>query len=112
MAFFLAQPNLPFVRNMSTGSGLGIYPPPSYDEDRKYNSSEYKVVAVEFDTYQNSGVDPIGPVDTHVGININSSISNTYERWYAEFLDPNKDYSAKIDYNSTTHNLTLLLRDT
>ena len=43
-----------------------------------------------------------------VGISINSGISKIQETWDANILDPNKDYSTKIDYNSTTHNLSII----
>ena len=42
----------------------------------------------------------------HVCINLNSIISNTSETWYAD-INKNKVYHAKIDYNSSTHNLSI-----
>ena len=63
--FFLAQPNLPFQKNLTWGDGKGIFLCPHVVKEQKYNSSEYIFVAVEFNT-NNKGVDPNGIVDTRV----------------------------------------------
>ncbi|KAF7112948.1 hypothetical protein RHSIM_RhsimUnG0175600 [Rhododendron simsii] len=64
-------------------------------------------VAVEFDTFQNSGVDPVGinPV-THVGIDVNSIISNVTAIWYCNVTNGTEN-EAWIRYDSTSFNLSV-----
>ncbi|KAF7112954.1 hypothetical protein RHSIM_RhsimUnG0176000 [Rhododendron simsii] len=65
-------------------------------------------VAVEFDTFQNSGVDPVGinPV-THVGIDVNSSISNVTAIWYCNVTNGTEN-EAWIRYDSSSFNLSVV----
>ncbi|KAL2476834.1 L-type lectin-domain containing receptor kinase IX.1 [Forsythia ovata] len=91
LAFFLA----PFGSSIpvnSFGSGLGL----AYF-NATANISGDPFVAVEFDTYRNSG-DPYNP---HVGIDINSLISATTITWSNNITQGEKN-DAWISYNSTT----------
>ena len=67
LAFFLVDPGLPLLTNISEGGGLGLV-----DGDQVLHSSQHSFAAVEFDTFQNPW-DPEGP---HVGMNFNSMKSN------------------------------------
>jgi len=78
LAFFLADPGLPLLNNITEGGGLGLV-----DGDRVLNSTQqYSFVAVEFDTFQNSW-DP-EDADPHVGMNFNSMKSNKTASWFAD----------------------------
>ncbi|KAH7833789.1 hypothetical protein Vadar_009713 [Vaccinium darrowii] len=65
-------------------------------------------VAVEFDTFQNYGWDPlnISPV-THVGIDVSSLTSNVTAVWYCNVTGGIQN-EAWIRYDSRSHNLTVV----
>lgn len=48
MAFFLADPSLPIVKDIREGGGLGLV-----DADQVLKSTKHSFVAVEFDTFNN-----------------------------------------------------------
>ncbi|KAL2342035.1 hypothetical protein Fmac_009975 [Flemingia macrophylla] len=99
LVFFLADPGLPLLNNITEGGGLGLV-----DGDQVLNSTQqYPFVAVEFDTFQNSW-DPDG---THVGINFNSMKSNITEPWLIYDMTKKEVFNCSIEYNSTTLNLTV-----
>jgi len=99
LAFFLADPGLPLLNNITEGGGLGLV-----DGDRVLNSTQqYSFVAVEFDTFQNSW-DP-EDADPHVGMNFNSMKSNKTASWFAD-MSQDVVYNCSIEYNSTTLSLT------
>ncbi|KAI8532467.1 hypothetical protein RHMOL_Rhmol11G0216600 [Rhododendron molle] len=77
IAFFLA----PDGSNCTAGGAMGL----PLDPVTILPSSPF--VVVEFDTFQNGGVDPVGmsPV-THVGINVNYLKSNVTAVWYCNIL--------------------------
>ncbi|KOM53928.1 hypothetical protein LR48_Vigan09g258700 [Vigna angularis] len=91
-AFFLADPGLPLLNNITEGGGLGLV-----DGDRVLNSTQHSFVAVEFDTFQN----PWDPEDPHVGMNFNSMKSNVTASWLA-IMSQDVVYNCSIEYNSTT----------
>jgi hypothetical protein len=97
MAFFLADPNLPLLKNIKEGGGLGLV-----DADQVLKSTQHSFVAVEFDTFNNPW-DPSGE-GTHVGLNFNSTRSNITKPWLTNILEW-RIYNCSIKYNSSTLNL-------
>ncbi|KAG5014953.1 hypothetical protein JHK85_021089 [Glycine max] len=97
MAFFLADPNLPLLKNIREGGGLGLV-----DGKQVLNSTQ-PFVAVEFDTFHNKW-DPQG--GTHVGLNFNSMRSNITKQWLTDIQIWNV-YNCSIEYNSSTLNLSV-----
>ncbi|GAU49823.1 hypothetical protein TSUD_85470 [Trifolium subterraneum] len=97
MAFFLSDPNLPLLKNIKEGGGLGLV-----DGDQVLKSTQHSFVAVEFDTYNNPW-DPSGE-GTHVGLNFNSMRSNITKPWLTNILKW-RSYNCSIKYNSSTLNL-------
>ncbi|KAK7368866.1 hypothetical protein VNO80_10898 [Phaseolus coccineus] len=95
MTFFLAN-NLPNV-NATNGikrGGLGI----GVVRDNLPLSAginHYHFVAVEFDTFSNYW----DPVDTHVGVNVNSVLSEIVENWSTDTTSKGP-YNCSIEYNS------------
>ncbi|CAI8615610.1 unnamed protein product [Vicia faba] len=96
LAFFLADPELPLLDHMKEGGGLGLV-----DKYQILNSSQYSFVAVEFDTHQN----PWDPSGIHVGINLNSMMSQKTKPWLIDIKNKKGYYSCKIQYNSSVHDL-------
>jgi len=96
LAFFIADPELPFVGYTKEGGGLGLV-----DKYQILNSTEHSFLAVEFDTHQN-GWDPSG---IHVGINFNSMVSQKTKPWLIDIRNKKTYYSCKIQYNSSAYNL-------
>ncbi|KAK7331776.1 hypothetical protein VNO80_28516 [Phaseolus coccineus] len=96
LTFFLADPGLPLLSNITEGGGLGLV-----DGGQVLNSTQHSFVAVEFDTFQN----PWDPEDPHVGLNFNSMESNITVPWLAD-MSKNDSYSCSIEYNSTTLSLS------
>ncbi|KAF7843047.1 L-type lectin-domain containing receptor kinase IX.1-like [Senna tora] len=106
LAFFLAHPNLPFLNNIVEGGGLGLV---DGDQVLNLNSTQpYSFVAVEFDTYQN----PWDPRGWHIGINFNSMKSNISKsiKLSSHEILVTIGFSCTIEYNSTTHTLTISYR--
>jgi len=97
LAFFLADPELPLLNNITEGGGLGLV-----DGGQVLNSTHHSFVALEFDTFQN----PWDPEDPHVGMNFNSMESNITVPWLAD-MSTNDSYSCSIEYNSTTLSLSV-----
>ncbi|KAL9321350.1 hypothetical protein ACSQ67_013189 [Phaseolus vulgaris] len=97
LAFFFADPELPFFHQIQEGGGLGLL-----DGNQLLDSTKYPFVAVEFDTHTNSW-DPPGP---HVGINFNSMRSNKTVPWAVDIREM-KVYYCVIEYNATTHSLNV-----
>ncbi|KAL2343871.1 hypothetical protein Fmac_005156 [Flemingia macrophylla] len=98
MAFFLADPNLPLLKVIKEGGGLGLV-----DGNQVLNSTQHPFVAVEFDTFHNQW-DPSG--STHVGLNFNSMKSNITKPWDTDIQTWNV-YNCSIEYNSSTLNLSV-----
>jgi len=99
MAFFLADPNLPLLKDIKEGGGLGLV-----DGEQVLNSTQHPFVAVEFDTFHNELWDP--PGGTHVGLNFNSMKSNITKPWLTDIQIWNV-YNCSIIYNSSTLNLSV-----
>ncbi|KAL5054481.1 hypothetical protein RYX36_035163 [Vicia faba] len=100
MVFFMADPNLPVLKNIKEGGGLGLV-----DADQVLKSTQHSFVAVEFDTFNNPSWDPSGE-GTHVGLNFNSMRSNITKPWLTNILKW-KVYNCSIEYNSDTFNLSV-----
>jgi len=100
MVFFLADPNLPLLKNISQGGGLGLV-----DGDQVLKSTQHSFVAVEFDTFNNPSWDPPGE-GTHVGLNFNSMRSNITKPWLTN-IQERRVYNCSIEYKSSTLNLSV-----
>ncbi|XP_024932717.3 L-type lectin-domain containing receptor kinase IX.1 [Ziziphus jujuba] len=99
LVFFLAQP--PFgVPNSTDGSHLGMI----NIQDNRFSSAQ-KFVAVEFDTLANKDLDPEN-VTQHVGIDVNSLVSNVTTSWYCD-ITTWKVYNATVSYTSKMKNLSV-----
>ncbi|XP_054778292.1 L-type lectin-domain containing receptor kinase IX.1-like [Prosopis cineraria] len=97
LTIFFADPNLPLVKKVKKGGGLGLV-----DGDQVLHS-KHPFVAVEFDTYKNSW----DPVDRpHVGLNVNSMNSSVLNRW-SDSIGNRDTYRCSIQYNSSTHNFSI-----
>uniref|UniRef100_A0A2N9GIG3 non-specific serine/threonine protein kinase n=1 Tax=Fagus sylvatica TaxID=28930 RepID=A0A2N9GIG3_FAGSY len=70
------------------------------------NETKNQFVAVEFDTFYNSGWDPIS--DDHVGIDVNSIKSKNAIAWPTSIKN-GSTANAWVTYNSTTYNLSVFL---
>ncbi|MBA0782670.1 hypothetical protein Gotri_000520 [Gossypium trilobum] len=77
LAFFVASLEY-HVPDVPDGSGIGLA-----TGTLLFNSTENPFVAVEFDTYHNDW----DPENNHVGIDINSVVSNKTIEWYSGGLD-------------------------
>ncbi|KAH7834546.1 hypothetical protein Vadar_017276 [Vaccinium darrowii] len=100
LTFFLADPN---ESDTTVGHAMGL----PVNRDTLMRTSNF--VAVEFDTYLNGPpVDPfsINP-RTHVGINVNSIISNVTAVWHCDVTHGIQN-EAWIRYNSSSHNLSVV----
>jgi hypothetical protein len=96
LAFFLASSGLPTTNHIGGGGGFGLVTA----SEIYTNSTEYSVVSVEFDTFQNKW----DPSFNHVGVNINSVVSDTYIEWSAD-VTKRKVYDCSIEYSSRNKNL-------
>ncbi|GMY20330.1 L-type lectin-domain containing receptor kinase IX.1-like [Fagus crenata] len=107
LAFFIAPFNSPMPDNTSGGGTLGLL-----NDDYAVNIAQNPFVAVEFDTFYNSEYDPdpgpLGSLDCHVGIDVNSMISKNNITWPTSFKNASTA-NAWVTYNSTTQNLSVLL---
>ncbi|KAK7252260.1 hypothetical protein RIF29_36087 [Crotalaria pallida] len=101
LAFFLASTNLPNAKEKPElkGAGLGIG---IVNGNQTLHTTEYKFVAVEFDTNSNQW-DPSG---THVGVNVNSMASEILENWWMD-ISESKVYSCSIEFNSRNNILNV-----
>ncbi|KAK1418262.1 hypothetical protein QVD17_27405 [Tagetes erecta] len=70
-----------------------------------------QVVAVEFDTYWNDGVDPVNISGPHVGIDVNSLSSSKYKIWSINITE-GANCQAQIKYDSMSKNLSVSVTDT
>lgn len=98
--FFL----VPYPSNLfseSKDNNLGLYNP----------NGPNQLVAVEFDTYNNTLNDPepVGNFTEHVGIDVNSVTSMTTVPWESG-IKMGRKWNANVEYNSATGNLTVLLK--
>ncbi|KAJ4845016.1 hypothetical protein Tsubulata_041766 [Turnera subulata] len=99
-AFFITSQDKSAAPADSAGGWLGLF------TERTDGEPSNQMVAVEFDTYQ----DQWDPSNNHVGINVNSIISVSNRTWNNTMVS-NDVYGARISYNGTTNNLTILLKD-
>ncbi|KAK7363045.1 hypothetical protein VNO77_05174 [Canavalia gladiata] len=102
LAFFLATPNLPSTNNtlQLRGGGLGIA---LVDGNQNLLQTDYRFVAVEFDTFSNKW-DPDGP---HVGVNVNSMNSEIYEEWWTN-ITQGEVCNCSVEYNSGSQTLDVI----
>ncbi|BBH01740.1 hypothetical protein Prudu_012109 [Prunus dulcis] len=92
-------------RTLGKGSSLSL-PVNSSVENIIEPSNDYPFVAVEFDTYRNSGPTVKDPDGNHVGIGINCLKSNITRAWNGGILEA-KLNRAWISYNSSLKNLSV-----
>jgi serine/threonine protein kinase len=102
LAFFLA-PNGSTIPDVKGGGTMGLT-----NDNQTLNSTENPFVAVEFDTY--SLLNDWDPRGEHVGIDINSMKSVAYVLWRGSrtCIMEGRINEARITYNSTSHNLSVL----
>ncbi|XP_057990147.1 L-type lectin-domain containing receptor kinase IX.1-like [Hevea brasiliensis] len=98
LAFFLA-PNGSQVPDHAWGECLALI-----SNCSSFNTTGKAIVAVEFDTYQNSW----DPSDNHVGINVKSIRSVAYSNLSRSIKNGSKA-NAWVTYDSQTRNLSLFL---
>ncbi|KAG4921488.1 hypothetical protein JHK84_050363 [Glycine max] len=98
LAFFIA----PFdssIPNNSAGGYLGLF-----SNESAFNTKKNQLVAVEFDSFQNTW----DPSSDHVGINVNSIQSVATVAWKSSIKNGSVA-DAWIWYNSTTKSLSVFL---
>ncbi|KAM0952155.1 putative protein kinase RLK-Pelle-L-LEC family [Dioscorea sansibarensis] len=101
LAFFLS-PDLSDAPNNSAGGSLGLF-------SSTNNSANSLLLAVEFDTYENSGIDPHYTYPhPHIGIDTNSTKSVKTAEWDGSF-NIGKPLNATVSYSADTMNLSVLL---
>ncbi|KAL7199680.1 hypothetical protein ACSBR2_021889 [Camellia fascicularis] len=104
LTFFL----LPYdnaTSHITTGAAMGL------PADASTGKMISPFVAVEFDTFWNDQFDPTGiNGKTHVGININSLNSSAYAVWNSNMTGQGSENEARISYNSSSKNLSVILR--
>ncbi|XP_040383458.1 L-type lectin-domain containing receptor kinase IX.1-like [Oryza brachyantha] len=102
MAFFLAQyPSSIPVR--SFGQNLGLF-----NDSNHFNATgDSRVVAVEFDTYENVDWDLS---QYHVGIDVNSIVSTAYTNVSENLASNQSIVTAEVSYNNLTGVLSALVR--
>jgi len=100
MTFFIANPNRLDVNatNGISHGGLGI----GLVLDNVPVPTQFNFVAVEFDTFSNKW----DPVDTHVGVNVNSVHSEVVENWSTDYTSQGP-YKCSIKYNSQDYYLNV-----
>ncbi|KAE8008182.1 hypothetical protein FH972_004719 [Carpinus fangiana] len=99
LAFFLA-PNGSTMPDDITQGG----------DDQKLNSTNNHFVVVEFDIFSDHSSNTWDPPGEHVGIDINSMLSVANVSWQGSKVSiiEGKINEARISYNSTSHNLSVL----
>ncbi|ERN18050.1 hypothetical protein AMTRI_Chr13g89510 [Amborella trichopoda] len=96
LAFFLAANST--IPSKSWGGQLALF------DSSLDNNSVSRVVAVEFDTYQNEW----DPTRNHIGIDINSVVSKASRPWNSKLQNGSRS-NAWVTYNATTRNLSVFL---
>ncbi|KAG6652108.1 L-type lectin-domain containing receptor kinase IX.1-like [Carya illinoinensis] len=100
LAFFLAPDGSKIPDGVTDGDSMALAP-----NGQSLNSTNNQFIAVEFDIFKNDW-DPQGE---HVGIDIKSMKSDVYELWQSSIsIREGKKNEAWINYNSTTHNLSVV----
>ena len=105
IAFFIAPINYEFSDNHnSSGAFLGLF-----TNEFALDVTQNQIVAVEFDTFKNTEFRD-HPSDNHVGIIVNSIVSNTSITWPSSIKNGSTVY-AWVSYNSKTQNPSVFLND-
>ena len=100
ISFFLSPFSSSIPQN-SYGGYLGLF-----NADNALNSYENQILAVEFDTFQNSW-DPLAA--PHIGIDINSIASVTTENFASSNVDNALTAYATVNYEPNAKNLSVVL---
>lgn len=103
MVFFLAPNGSKLNRKQGGGGSLGL---PFDDPITDASRNEYSFVAVEFDIFSNGVYSIEDPSYPHVGIDVNSLMSNATARWNGSLAD-GRNNSAWISYSSSFKNLSV-----
>ncbi|PON69849.1 GPCR kinase [Parasponia andersonii] len=98
LSFFIA-PVESQLQNDSSGGFLALF-----SAETAFNKSANRIVAVEFDSYKNEW----DPSSDHVGINVNSIVSDANVTWKSSIKD-GRPANAWVSYNSTSKNLSVFL---
>ncbi|KAK1577056.1 hypothetical protein Q3G72_018689 [Acer saccharum] len=96
ISFFLAPYDFDIPPNSSNGL-LALF-------SNQENSTANQIVAVEFDSFNNTW----DPNDNHVGINVNSIVSVANVTWKSSIRN-GSTANAWVSYNSSTQNLSVFL---
>uniref|UniRef100_A0A7N2L6D9 Legume lectin domain-containing protein n=1 Tax=Quercus lobata TaxID=97700 RepID=A0A7N2L6D9_QUELO len=105
IALFIAPFDYEFSDNHnSSGAFLGLF-----INESALDVTQNQIVAVEFDTFKNTEFRD-HPSDNHVGIDVNSIVSNTSVTWPSSIKNGSTVY-AWVSYNSKTQNLSVFLND-
>ncbi|KAH7852377.1 hypothetical protein Vadar_024121 [Vaccinium darrowii] len=98
LTFFLCPYNAT-IPNYSSGGFLGLF-----NNSNAFNNTNNQIVAVEFDTYQNSW----DPSTYHVGIDVNSIESVANLTWDSSMAN-NQTANVWVNYDSNTTTLSVYL---
>ncbi|PON98508.1 Serine/threonine protein kinase [Trema orientale] len=98
ISFFIAPFESKIPQN-STGGLLALFSPQT-----AFNKSANSIVAVEFDSFQDSW----DPSSDHVGINVNSIVSEANVTWSSSIRD-GRTANAWVTYDSASNNLSVFL---
>ncbi|XP_059650541.1 L-type lectin-domain containing receptor kinase IX.1-like [Cornus florida] len=99
LAFFLLPFDQSDIPSNSDGGFLGLF-----SNATAFTPSENQIVAVEFDSLNNTW----DPSSDHVGINVNSIVSEANVMWKSSIKNGSRA-NAWVSYNSTSHNLSVFL---
>ncbi|KAK1586847.1 hypothetical protein Q3G72_006678 [Acer saccharum] len=97
ISFFLAPYNNFSIPRNSSGGFLALF-------SNAENSTDNQIVAVEFDSFNNTW----DPDDNHVGINVNSIVSVANVTLNSSIKNGSRA-NARVSYNSSTQNLSVFL---
>lgn len=104
LVFFLA-PNGSRLLPSSGFGKLGIY-----SDDKNFQANQPGFVAVEFDTWWNTNIDPEG-AGQHIGIDLSSLTSVKYVNWSKNSIAEGGRVDVSIHYDSSTKNFSVTVRD-
>ncbi|XP_031493928.1 L-type lectin-domain containing receptor kinase IX.1-like [Nymphaea colorata] len=103
LAFFMAPVNWTHKAE-NNGYGLGIF-------NKSSGADNSQMIAVEFDTYYNSKCDKNNTLTNHMGIDVNSCVSNASTFWDTNVETVDTNATALVQYDSTTGNLSSHMMD-
>ncbi|KAI5059799.1 hypothetical protein GOP47_0026118 [Adiantum capillus-veneris] len=106
--FVIAPNNLLPITRSATAAAMGLF---DVDFYKGSNASMLHIVAVEYDTFLN--LEYNDPDDHHVGLDINSLTSTTYQSLPSELVLKSTNFSRRlitwIDYDAVSHQIDVQL---